>query len=89
MGCCGQNRAALSNSLDSQPMTGLQSTQTASLRFVQKRSIIVRGPETGRRYQFRDGAYTSGVAMDDATALLKTGFFEAARMKNPLTQASV
>jgi len=48
----------------------------ASLRFVERRSVVVRGPVTGRRYQFRDGAYVRGIDARDATGLLKSGYFE-------------
>jgi hypothetical protein len=71
MPCCGQNRAAVANKSESRP---------AGLRFLQRRSIVVRGPATGRRYEFHDGAYTRGIDDRDATALLKSGYFEQVPM---------
>ena len=37
---------------------------------------MVRGPLTGRSYKFHRGAYTSGIDSRDASALLKSGYFE-------------
>jgi hypothetical protein len=76
MGCCGRSRAAFANNQEPQPANFPQSTPITSLRFVQRRSIVVRGPATGRRYQFGDGAYVSGIDSRDAAALLKSGYFE-------------
>jgi hypothetical protein len=72
VGCCGQNRAALaSQAANDQPPAA-----SNSLKFVQRRSIVVRGPVTGRRYQFHDGAFTRGIDSRDTVELLKTGCFE-------------
>jgi hypothetical protein len=78
MGCCGRSRAAFANNQGPQPADFLQSTPMTSLRFVQRRSIVVRGPVTGRRYEFRDGAYVRGIDTRDAADLLKSGYFEKA-----------
>jgi hypothetical protein len=77
VGCCGQNRAALaSHTATAQSSNAQASAAPASLRFVQRRSIVVRGPVTGRRYQFHDGAFTPGIDLRDTVELLKTGYFE-------------
>ena len=76
MGCCGQNRAVFATHRESQPSNALSSVEAASLRFVQSRSIMVRGPLTGRSYKFHRGAYTNGIDARDASALLKSGYFE-------------
>jgi hypothetical protein len=72
VGCCGQNRAALA----SQPANAQPYAAQTSLRFVQRRSIAVLGPVTGRRYQFQDGAFTRGIDLRDTVELLKSGYFE-------------
>jgi hypothetical protein len=77
MGCCGQNRAAFANHA-TQPSFSLPSNPPTSLRFVQGRSIVVRGPLTGRRYEFDGRSYTQGIDPRDVTALLKSGHFEKA-----------
>jgi hypothetical protein len=77
VGCCGQNRAALaSQTANAQSSNAQPSAAPISLRFLQRRSIVVRGPVTGRRYQFHDGAYTRGIDRRDTVELLKSGCFE-------------
>jgi len=75
MGCCGQNRD-FAKYADSQPNLNSVSGTEASLRFVQRRSIAVRGPVSGRRYQFHGGSYTHNIDSRDVAQLLKSGFFE-------------
>jgi hypothetical protein len=75
MGCCGQNRD-FAKYANSQPSSNSASSADTSLRFVQRRSIAVRGPITGRRYQFHSGSYTHGMDPRDVVQLLTSGFFE-------------
>jgi hypothetical protein len=77
MGCCGQNREFAKNESSQAPFN-LQSGAETSLRFVQRRSIVVRGPITGRPYQFHESNYTPDIDPRDVTFLLKSGFFEKA-----------
>jgi hypothetical protein len=78
MGCCGQNRAALAQTMNPQQANGLPSAKATSLRFIQRRSILVRGPVTGRSYHFSGGASTRGIDARDAAGLLKSGYFSIA-----------
>jgi len=71
MSCCGQNRIAYANSQQTEAPQG-----TIGLKFVQRRSIAVRGRITGRHYVFHDGAFTRGIDPRDATDLLQSGHFE-------------
>jgi hypothetical protein len=77
MGCCGQNRD-FAKYANSQPNQNTTSSVETSLRFVQRRSITVRGPVSGRRYQFQSGSYTHGIDPRDVAQLLTSGFFEKA-----------
>jgi hypothetical protein len=77
MGCCGQNRD-FAKYADSQPNLNPASSAETSLRFVQRRSIAVRGPVSGQRYQFHSGSYTHGIDSRDVAQLLTSGFFERA-----------
>jgi hypothetical protein len=77
MGCCGQNREIAKYESTQAPIH-LQSSAETSLRFVQRRSIVVRGPITGKRYQFHESHFTPGIDPRDVTFLLKSGFFEKA-----------
>jgi len=77
MGCCGQNREFAKHESSQAPFNPPSSAET-SLRFVQRRSIVVRGPITRKRYQFHESHYTPGIDPQDVTFLLKSGFFEKA-----------
>jgi hypothetical protein len=63
MGCCGQGRAAL--------VQGRANRQQVA-------AIMIRGPATGRHYQFNPGAQTQWVDPRDAASLLKSGYFRSA-----------
>lgn len=80
MACCGQNRSNFASNPQSLATAGEVSAST-SLRFVQRRSIAVRGPVTGKHYQFHNAAYTHGIDPRDSAVLLKSGHFE------PMTQS--
>lgn len=75
MSCCGQNRA-FAKQEGTQAADSFPASAATSLKFVQRRSIVLRGPVTGQRYQFHDGAYTRGIDARDVTALLKSGYFQ-------------
>ena len=79
MGCCGQNRTAFAH--HAQPLAASPNSTPAnsatSLRFLQKRAILVRGPLTGRRYAFSPDGVTSNIDPADVEALLKSGHFES------------
>jgi hypothetical protein len=52
--------------------------QTVRLEFTQPTSVFLRGPSTGRHYQFNLGAQVQPVDARDAAALLKSGYFRLA-----------
>lgn len=85
MGCCGQGRAALSRRL-----TGSKPTPPTAevveppladpgspvrLQFLQTRPVLVRGPVTGRVYQFSGAHPAACVDSRDAAPLLRTNLF--------------
>ncbi|QNI32932.1 hypothetical protein H7849_02780 [Alloacidobacterium dinghuense] len=75
MACCGQQRAALT-----QNKPAIAQTHTAgssvNVRFKQPSPVLVRGPITGRHYQFNGSVNTLSVDARDAAALIKTGYFQ-------------
>jgi hypothetical protein len=46
------------------------------ITFTRKTPVLIRGPVTGRHYQFHEGAYSRPVDPRDAAVLLKTGYFQ-------------
>jgi hypothetical protein len=76
MACCGQNRTAFAHQASTANRTVAPVNSATSLRFLQKRAILVRGPLTGRRYQFSPEAFTTNIDPGDMDALLKSGYFE-------------
>lgn len=75
MACCGQQRAALVQG----KATGTQSSHSDSsvnVRFTQASAVLVRGPVTGRHYQFNGTANTQRVDSRDAAALIRSGYFQ-------------
>lgn len=81
MECCGQNHEFPmdeSTHTPFQPLFNVQSSAETSLRFVQRRSIVVKGPITGKQYQFHESHYTPDIDPRDVTFLLRSGFFEKA-----------
>jgi len=78
MGCCGQGRAALvQGKAIGQPMLA-QAGAGVRIEFTQPTSVLVRGPATGRHYQFHAGARTQQVDPRDAAMLVKSGYFRLA-----------
>jgi hypothetical protein len=51
---------------------------SVNIRFRQSSAILVRGPVTGRHYQFDGSVNTRLVDARDAAALVKTGYFQHA-----------
>ena len=77
MACCGQQRAAIAQNKQS----GVQNSHDAagalvSLRFKQSSPVMVRGPVTGKHYQFNGSVNTQRVDARDAAALIKSGYFQ-------------
>ena len=84
MGCCGQNRAALRRRLSVSPTTPptvevveppTEAGPPVRLHYLQSRAILVRGPATGRIYQFSAAHADGNVDGRDAALLLRTGLF--------------
>jgi hypothetical protein len=48
------------------------------IQFTQQAAILVRGPATGRHYQFHPGTQIQSVDPRDAASLLKSGYFRLA-----------
>lgn len=46
-----------------------------AVRYVERSRLVVRGPATGRQYQFSSDKPTQMVAAQDADALLRTRYF--------------
>ena len=89
MPCCGQKRAAASIA---QPITEYKlparsETPAASpareavvpLRYLENSRIVVRGPATGRNYDFSANEPVQPVAAADARSLLRSGLFREDR----------
>jgi hypothetical protein len=92
MGCCGQRRAAAASAarLAQEPVIekkvaarGELPTPAAALdssvalRYLEDSRIIVRGPATGRSYDFSAAQPVHKVAEADSVALLGTGLFRS------------
>ncbi len=75
MACCGQQRAALVQGRATGPQTFLHEGASVAIRFKQPSAIMVRGPVTGRHYQFNGSANSQHVDARDAAALIRTGYF--------------
>jgi hypothetical protein len=78
MACCGQGRAALAPGRASGPQTAAASGPSVRIQFTQQAAILVRGPATGRHYQFHPGTQIQSVDPRDAASLLKSGYFRLA-----------
>jgi hypothetical protein len=78
MACCGQQRAALARSKATDTPTSHDAGTSVNVRFKQPSAVLVRGPVTGRHYQFNGTANTQRVDARDAAALIKTGYFQQA-----------
>lgn len=78
MGCCGQRRTALVQGRASgQPMPATAGP-SVRIEFMQQASVMIRGPATGRHYQFHPGAQSQQVDPRDAASLVKSGYFRLA-----------
>jgi hypothetical protein len=58
--------------------SGVPPYLSVRLRYLESSPILVRGPETGRQYQFSATEPLQTVDPRDAPALLRTGFFRQA-----------
>ena len=72
MSCCGQKRAELVQGA-AEPAAPGASVKSA---FTQKSPVLIRGPVTGRHYQFHNGVFNREVDSRDAAVLLKSGYFK-------------
>jgi hypothetical protein len=76
MGCCGQGRAIVAQG---KPLSDQQTSMSGGfmkVRFTQKTAVLIRGPVTGRHYQFHEGAFSQQVDARDASILVKSGYFQ-------------
>jgi hypothetical protein len=78
MACCGQGRAALVLDRASAPQVPAVHGPSVRIEFTQQAAVMIRGPATGRHYQFHPGAQTQPVDPRDAACLLKSGYFRLA-----------
>lgn len=78
MSCCGQQRAALTHNKPAAAQTSHTAGSSVYVRFKQPSAVLVRGPVTGRHYQFDGSVNTRSVDARDAAALIKTGYFQLA-----------
>jgi hypothetical protein len=63
------------NSAQQTPVVQSPSYSTVNLRYLENSPILVRGPVTGRQYEFSGAKPQQLVDVRDADALLRTGFF--------------
>ena len=83
MGCCGQGRKDLANHRQpTQPtisdMNGAWASAPSgevALRYLKAAPILVRGPITGRHYQFSGEQPVTSVDLRDAGTLIRTSLF--------------
>lgn len=78
MACCGQQRAVFVQGKSTGAQTVPESGASVNIRFKQATAVLVRGPVTGRHYQFDGSRNTQRVDVRDANALIKTGYFQPA-----------
>ena len=78
MACCGQQRATLvqNKTAGAQPLQDTGASVT--IRFTQPSAVLVRGPVTGRHYQFDGAVNTARVDVRDAASLIQSGYFQSA-----------
>lgn len=74
MPCCGQGRAALVQGRPSGQVTPSQ-PGPVNIELTQRASVLIRGPSTGRHYQFHPGALVQQIDPRDAVPLVKSGYF--------------
>jgi hypothetical protein len=78
MGCCGQQRAVLVQGKTAARQEAPDSRSWVNLRFMQQAAVLIRGPVTGRHYQFHGDAPVQRVDARDAVPLIKSGYFQQA-----------
>jgi hypothetical protein len=78
MACCGQQRAAFIQGKQTGTQPAPVAGASVNIRFRQASSVMVRGPVTGRHYQFNGSVNVQRVDARDAAALVKTGYFQHA-----------
>jgi len=79
MGCCGQQRAALTESgIANRPPDRAgwyPDSATVRIEFKQRQPVMVRGPVTGKAYMFEAASFTQTVDKADAAPLIMSGYF--------------
>ncbi len=78
MACCGQQRAAFVQGNTTGAQVFHEAGASVNVRFKQPSAVLVRGPVTGKHYQFQGTANTQRVDPRDAAALIKSGYFQQA-----------
>ena len=76
MACCGQQRASLALGKSAGTTTEQDAGMSVNVRFKQPSAVLVRGPVTGRHYQFDGAANTQRIDARDAVPLIKSGYFQ-------------
>lgn len=76
--CCGQKRSATQSSPTRPTGRNIQQDALAAVRYVKNSPIRVRGPVTGRYYEFSGSRPVQSVDARDASSLLNTRFFRRA-----------
>lgn len=76
MACCGQQRAELAQGKSTGAPTEQDAGMSVNVRFKQPSAVLVRGPVTGRHYQFDGTVNTRRVDARDAVPLIKSGYFQ-------------
>jgi hypothetical protein len=76
MGCCGQQRAVLVQEMSTTKQKFQGTFPTVDIRFLQPSTVLIRGPVTGRHYQFHGTTSIQRVDSRDAAALIKSGYFQ-------------
>lgn len=78
MGCCGRKRsssAGVASTVLHTPALGPPSLRDVVLRYREHTRVVVRGPVTGRAYEFSAQQPTRAVESRDAAWLLRTQRF--------------
>ncbi len=75
MACCGQGRTALVQGRATGQALPTYAGPTVRIEFTQQASVLIRGPSTGRHYQFHPGSPAQQVDPRDAASLVKSGYF--------------
>ncbi len=78
MTCCGRGRAALAQARSGGQQGPAVAGPSVRIAFTQPTSVFIRGPATGRHYQFHPEAQTQPVDPRDAATLLRSGYFRLA-----------